>query len=89
MWMLEEFPWDSDDRKTSGDSINRICFLADQKEIANRALALCAIMGAEIQNVQGQSVYRAFYRGAVFGRWLYPARAAVAFCIAMDLDIET
>lgn len=63
--------------------------LADKKEVAERALAWCVIMGVEIQNIQAQNIYRAYYNGAVFGSWLYPSRAAVAFCIAMNLDIET
>ena len=63
--------------------------LANKKENAERAIALCMLMGAEIQNVQESNIYRAHYKGAVFGRWLYPARAAVAFCVAMKLDIET
>ena len=81
MEMLEEFPWER--------AAARVCLLADNKEVADRAIAWCAIMGAEIQNVQAQNVYRAFYHGAVFGSWLYPSRAAVAFCIAMNLNIET
>jgi len=78
-----------DDQSQWAEMASQVVRLADKKENAERAIALCAIMGAEIQNVQEQNVYSAFYRGAVFGRWLYPARAAVAFCIAMDLDIET
>lgn len=83
----DKMPWDVSGEEFNA-AVSRICKLADNGAAANRAIAWVALVGADV-HMEGTDIWVVKYQGRRFGSWLYRARAAVAFCIAMDLNIET
>ena len=78
-----------------------VCVLADKKEVAERALAVCMLLGIEPVNtnaidhragcwvIPGDNAIGMAGQPPKYGRWTYKERAAVSYCVTEMIDIQS
>lgn len=73
---------------------HRVMTLAERKDVVERAIATCTLLGVEVERASSSSyIIRGDARSNSghhkYFTWMRPERCFIAYCLVEGLDIET